>query len=161
MKAKLYHVHGLPVPEGAECSVELTKNGVKIEAPDYEQVLTFPQIATFEFDGCDIVEEEGIVGIISPMAGGLVGRLEGKKFLEWVAPKDAKYPEEVTCLIVNYVDEECRIIRSVFVEHPDTAAEDSVIEMVFAFADAKPDRGEEYLKEHSKEFGMEERLGYK
>ncbi|MDD3396026.1 MAG: hypothetical protein PHQ45_02230 [Acidaminococcaceae bacterium] len=148
MKAKVYHVHGLPLPEGAECTIELVEHGVKISCGDYLEDLPFERIATFDFDGCDIVEEDGLVGLISGFAGGLVGRLEGKKFLSWVAPKTAKYPEDVTVLIVNFLDSDVSVKRSVFVEAPDTNGQDSVIDMVFAYNDVKPNHGEEYLKKY-------------
>ncbi len=151
MKINVYHVHGLSFAEGSECTVELLDNGVKVANGDNREVIPFRNIATFEFDGCDIVEESGVVGLISCMAGGLVGRLEGAKFLEWVAPKDAKYPEEVTCLILNYVTSDAEIRRCVFVENPAVDGEDSVINMVFKYNEVRPNCMEENLNKYGEE----------
>ena len=138
LEVKLYHVHGLPITKGEECTVELTDTGISIRSMDYKQELAFQDIATFEFDGTDVLQEDGIIGLVSVMAGGLIGKLEGEKFLAWAAAKDNQYPEEVTCLIINFKEAGGGIRQCVFAENPDAKGKETIIELVFAYDDVRP-----------------------
>ncbi len=138
LEVKLYHMHGLPITEGEECTIALSGKGISIKSANYKQELSFQDIATFEFDGTDVLQEDGIIGLVSVMAGGLIGKLEGEKFLAWAASPDSKYPEEVTCLIINFKDNEGGINQCVFPEKPDDKGKETIIELVFAYDDVRP-----------------------
>ncbi|MEA5092620.1 hypothetical protein SDC9_32759 [bioreactor metagenome] len=138
LKVKLYHVHGLPIIEGEECTVALSGRGISITSANYKNELSFQDIATFEFDGTDVLQEDGIIGLVSVMAGGLIGKLEGEKFLSWAAPAGSQYPEEITCLIINFRDNDGAIKQCVFAEKPDAKGKETIIELVFAYDDVRP-----------------------
>jgi len=138
LKINLYHVHGLPIAEGEECTIALSGSGVSITSANYNSKLSFQDIATFEFDGTDVLQEDGIIGLVSVMAGGLIGKLEGEKFLSWSAPADSQYPEEVTCLIIKFREHDGGIKQCVFAEKPDAKGKETIIELVFAYDDVRP-----------------------
>lgn len=138
LEVKLYHVHGLPIIKGEECSVELTEIGVSISSLNYKKDLSFSDIATFEFDGTDVLQEDGIIGLVSVMAGGLIGKLESDKFLAWASIADSKYPEEITCLIINFKEADGGIKQCVFAEKPDAQGKETIIELVFAYDEVRP-----------------------
>ena len=116
----------------------MSDKGINITSANYKQELPFQDIATFEFDGTDVLQEEGIIGLVSVMAGGLIGKLEGEKFLAWAAAPDSQYPEEVTCLIINFKEAGGGIRQCVFAEKPDAKGEETIIELVFAYDDVRP-----------------------
>lgn len=138
MEINTFHLYGLPVGENTKCTIALTDEGISVKGEGYQSEIPFIRVATCEFDGPDVICDDRMVGFISVMAGGLVAKMEEADFRKlYGLTEDAALPEDVTLLILNYLDGDGTAKSALLLENPCVSGA-TIIDLVFAYRENKP-----------------------